>query len=77
MKQLSDSIFKGVPLSIRSKVKLPELNIFYQQLQEHLCKTSRYVQHTHIQIQLTNYNVSKLLNKNQTFIPVISKINPK
>lgn len=41
MKQLSDSIFKGVPLSIRSKVKLPELNIFYQQLQEHLCKTSR------------------------------------
>lgn len=32
---------------------------------------------THIQIQLTNYHFSKLLNKNQTFIPAISKINPK
>lgn len=38
IKQLSDTVFKGVPLSIRSKVKLAEVNIFYQQLQEHLCK---------------------------------------
>lgn len=37
-RQLSDSDFKGVPLSIRSTVKLRELNSFYQQLQEHLCK---------------------------------------
>uniref|UniRef100_H2S455 Protein FAM33A n=1 Tax=Takifugu rubripes TaxID=31033 RepID=H2S455_TAKRU len=39
-KHLSDSAFKSVPLSIRSKVKLPELNSFYQQLQEHLCKNN-------------------------------------
>ncbi|XP_029704711.1 spindle and kinetochore-associated protein 2-like [Takifugu rubripes] len=40
IRQLSDSAFKSVPLSIRSKVKLPELNSFYQQLQEHLCKNN-------------------------------------
>ncbi|CAF94758.1 unnamed protein product, partial [Tetraodon nigroviridis] len=41
IKQLSDTVFKGVPLSIRSKVKLPELNIFYQQLQENFYQNNR------------------------------------
>ncbi|GAA6226806.1 spindle and kinetochore-associated protein 2 [Lates japonicus] len=37
---LSEAMLEAVPLSIRSNIKLADLNMFYQQLQQHLSKTN-------------------------------------
>ncbi|TKS83033.1 Spindle and kinetochore-associated protein 2 [Collichthys lucidus] len=39
-KELSEATFEALPLSIRSNVKLDDLNVFYQQLQQHFSKDS-------------------------------------
>ncbi|XP_054482105.1 spindle and kinetochore-associated protein 2 [Anoplopoma fimbria] len=36
--ELSDAMLEAVPLSIRANIKLADLNVFYQQLQQHLGK---------------------------------------
>ncbi|XP_035522065.1 spindle and kinetochore-associated protein 2 [Morone saxatilis] len=36
--ELSEAMFEAVPLSVRSNIKLADLNVFYQQLQQHLSK---------------------------------------
>ncbi|XP_051242413.1 TIP41-like protein isoform X2 [Dicentrarchus labrax] len=36
--ELSEAMFGAVPLSLRSSIKLADLNVFYQQLQQHLSK---------------------------------------
>ncbi|XP_018556425.1 spindle and kinetochore-associated protein 2 [Lates calcarifer] len=38
--ELSEAMLEAVPLSIRSNIKLADLNMFYQQLQQHLSKTN-------------------------------------
>ncbi|XP_042355549.1 spindle and kinetochore-associated protein 2 [Plectropomus leopardus] len=38
--QLSEATLEAVPLSVRTNVKLADLNLFYQQLQQHISKDS-------------------------------------
>lgn len=38
--ELSDAMLEAVPLSIRANIKLADLNVFYQQLQQHFSKDS-------------------------------------
>ena len=39
--ELSEAMLEMVPLSIRSNIKLADLNVFYQQLQQHFSKNNR------------------------------------
>lgn len=40
--ELSEAMLEAVPLSIRSDIKLANLNVFYQQLQQYFSKNSRF-----------------------------------